>query len=97
MSTDLPLRAACIHGRYDAHEFAVESNSDDWQKRRCSGGREVTIDYEAATNLYINEDVELPEGFNMADMRQAVLEQTIRPIIDAAIGDIDDVATGHPC
>ena len=37
------LRDQCKHGRYDEHRV---NNSAKWEW--CDGGREVTIDYEAA-------------------------------------------------
>ncbi len=65
---DRVLRDQCEHGRYDAHR---------WQfNPPCPGGREVTIDYEAAETCLRDrtDDTFL----------------TVREIIDAAIGDSDE-------
>ncbi len=40
---DRVLRDQCEHGRYDEHRVSV-----GWDVEPCPGGREVTIDYEAA-------------------------------------------------
>ena len=44
--SDLNLRAACIHGRYEPHTLARDYNHNATEE--CPGGREVIIDYEAA-------------------------------------------------
>jgi len=39
------LRVACIHGRYESHQL----HAPGWpEPESCPGGRQVTIDYEAA-------------------------------------------------
>ena len=38
--SDNPLRAACIHGRYERHKGTMIP----W----CPGGRDITIDYDAS-------------------------------------------------
>ena len=49
------MRAACEHGRYESHPNVKYENQDGFMRpvnddytKRCPGGREVTIDYEAA-------------------------------------------------
>ena len=39
---DHPLRAACIHGRYERHMLSIELGSGP-----CPGGRDITIDLQA--------------------------------------------------
>ena len=53
---DCVLRDQCIHGRYEAHEAATarmigangRADAHTPITMSCPGGREVTIDYEAA-------------------------------------------------
>lgn len=70
------LRAACIHRRYEAHPLGSGRDlltAQHW----CPGGREITIDYEAAIAT-INLS---SHGF--------VGDKYIVAAIDAAIGDGD--------
>lgn len=46
------LRVACVHGRYDVHDIKPTwehpHKPNPYENNRCPGGRQVTIDYEAA-------------------------------------------------
>ena len=70
------LRAACIHGRYEPHRAPHPnpgwSHPDIDTSVPCPGGREVTIDYEAAYQQYADE-------YGLKNHEQ------VRRIIDAAI------------
>ena len=83
---DLPLRAACIHGRYESHSTGV-GIYPGW----CSDFRDITIDYEAAAQYLSNliymsrtPDESWPGEFDP----YAKVES--RKIVAAAIGDTDD-------
>ena len=73
------LRAACIHGRYDSHD---DANDDGSGWIGCPGGREVTIDYEAAEAELLQTVFMLDKG----DARANPVD-TSRAIVNAAIGD----------
>ena len=64
------LRAACEHGRYEAHQFAATYAKEP---EPCPGGREVTIDYKAAYQQYADE-------YGLKNHEQ------VRRIVAAAIG-----------
>ena len=66
---DRVLRDQCEHGRYDDHSTRIAYK---WE--RCPGGREVTIDYEAAAN-------ELWKSFK----EQADTLEAAKSIVDAAL------------
>ena len=75
------LRAACEHGRYEKHAVKLPGSSDCIGTTivRCPGGREVTIDYEAARRKA--RDILLNDASLLADPYPA--------IVDAAIGDTE--------
>ena len=48
--SDHPLRAACIHGRYESHRFEVIDG--DWMTfETCSDFRDITIDWETVGRI----------------------------------------------
>ncbi len=69
---DCVLREPCDHGRYEPHHYGQEIPTS-W--RPCLGGREVTIDYEAAAN-------ELWESFK----DQADTVEAAKSVVGAALG-----------
>ncbi len=73
------LRAVCVHGHYDEHEWAGPR-----ARHHCPGGRDVTIDWEAL----IGEAAAKTVRFH--DLHEAVAfliaSETIA-LVAAAIGD----------
>ena len=67
------LRAACIHGRYELHRHHLLKLLPEV----CPGGREVTIDYEAAAK----------ELRTWSMLGGFVTSGDARPVVDAAIRD----------
>ncbi len=48
---DRVLREACVHGRYEEHSVMwTDNRTTSSYTSPCLGGREVTIDYEAAAD-----------------------------------------------
>ena len=87
MIRDLPLRAACIHGRYERHE--VEPNVGvfyDDRSAPCPGGREVTINREAAAR-------QLAEALQRWGIRLSdetfQIDKWADSVVDAALGESD--------
>ena len=74
--SDLPLRAACIHGRYDFHYYWSESER---AAAACPGSREVT--YEAAA-----EAIRAVAGWDQWNQKPILFAQAA---LAAAIGDTD--------
>ena len=52
MAERVPLRDQCDHGRYDWHDIKTGRLYGTDITESCPGGREVTIDYEAAATAY---------------------------------------------
>ena len=72
------LREACEHGRYERHAVNINVSLQRWS---CPGGREVTIDYEAA-------------GSMLAELRRVHVvmvdaDHSARRIIGAALAEAD--------
>ena len=102
--SDLPLRAACIHGRYDDHWWpvifplqVVYTYTEGVEL--CPGGRDIPIDYEAAVEfanaigLCADDEVENePEPF--ADQVRWVIEVAITGETKAEGGRWLDAAIG---
>ena len=70
----------CEHGSIHPHWFDDGPMAED--ERSCPGGREVTIDYEAAEAFLVRL---YP---NMAD--PTLMAEVVYPIVAAAIGDTDE-------
>lgn len=85
------LRAACVHGQYDVHNTRViDGYGASVPGQPCPGGREVTIDYEAAADqLGLVDWVALqnkhPSSVEMPPYEWLLSEATA--IVAAAIGD----------
>lgn len=79
------LRAACIHGRYERHTdlYGFKVNQP------CPGGREVTIDLEAATEALRREHQRIHNIMD-ADDYWGYLSDLASVAVLAAIGDGDD-------
>lgn len=74
----MKLRDACVHGRWDAHGIRPAKGSKN--PTRCPGGREVTINYEAAADALIER---------WPDMRPTTRPHWVEwstAIVDAALG-----------
>ncbi len=70
------LRAACIHGRYDAHGVDQFVMSNEAEGYTCPGGRDIIIDYEAAIRAWFRAmDDQLPD------------REIVDNVLHAAIGD----------
>ena len=86
--TDQPLRAACIHGRYEAHRVItgepVPTGSVMLPTETCPGGREVIIDIEAAKDA-LDEWLFGLEG--VGDMTVEDIYEGLPVFVAAAIGD----------
>ena len=86
--SDLPLRAACIHGRYEPHIAWVpdlpKDSPQQQTKQPCPGGQDIPIDplVEAARLLVASQTV---ERFGIFEPLRYGLTQ-----FDAAIGDGDE-------
>ena len=77
------LRDQCDHGRYEAHTLSAPG----WpEPEECLGGREVTIDYEAAAE-YLSKliDASPDETWPGEFLPYAKVES--RKILDAALGE----------
>ena len=81
--SDQPLRTACIHGRYESHG----PYTTDHIGGGCPGGRDITIDYEAAEAL-VRRFVTAPT--NTYRSQTLGWGATVREVVDAAIGDTDE-------
>ncbi len=71
------LRDQCEHGRYDAHWEWIFDIDGRGHKKSCPGGREVTIDYEAAAHaLGLSLDDQEPD----AVMARAAVDAAFRGV-----------------
>ncbi len=84
--TDLNLRAACIHGRYEPHggKWIDESVGD-----ACSGGREVTDDMEKMWVCLFDGPNDLCEQGKMTSKHQELCGEFWLLPLAAAIGDTE--------
>ena len=71
--SDLPLRAACIHGRYEAHSFDHEP-----LRTHCLGGRDIIKDQLVRS---------IAESFDMNGWNGVSYWFDIAEGVDAAIRD----------
>ena len=86
--SDQPLRAACDHGRYDAHEVSTWTGIKPPRGKKlrmepCPGGRDITSDHDAAFNAAKGK-LRLDETWEVIDAALGLDEDA------AAIGDTDD-------
>ena len=88
---DRVLREQCEHGRYDWHDikptWSHPHKPNPYENNRCPGGREVTIDYEAAAVylsglIFQSADDTSPGEFDDYADKEA------RRIVDAALGEV---------
>ena len=49
--SDRQLAELCVHGRYEAHHVVAMGK----QPQPCPGGRDITIDYEAAAKEWLRQ------------------------------------------
>ena len=75
------LRTPCIHGRYEAHQFAATYAEEP---EPCPGGREVTIDYEALVN----------KAAIKLEQFHALTERFARVVASESIGFVADAIEG---
>lgn len=94
--SDLPLRVACIHGRYEGHKASfIPSEPPEYnrggarkgQNVMCPGGREVTVDRRAA-QVAVAEGIldRIAGGDDWEDWADEAL-QLVDLCLAAAIGD----------
>ena len=86
---DVSLYATCEHGKLEMHRLPIGEivKDDDTGRIRvnCLGKRKVVVDYRAAALEWIGE--EPPDNYpgEWEQMIVSVIEQTVRPLVDAAL------------
>ena len=76
MSDLRDMNAECEHGYWGVHELdRYAGESQGW----CPGGRNITIDYEAARRIVDETEIWGPRN----------RERLARRIVDAAVGDLE--------
>jgi hypothetical protein len=92
---DLPLRAACIHGRYDdCHRLiGVENPRYRGHSRFCSGGRNIPfVNEDQVPNWWIEHDAHAILGVKLGTIEAGwrYFCGLVGVAVAAAIGDDED-------